>query len=108
MIQLQISITYCISHYCHRNLNTQIHTFLIYYQGNNILTSHTINLYSLLNLYYFNNLVHGTYGLTSHRKDEAIMVKRLAQGHKRRDQPGRESDALDRSVTTLHNLMLSW
>ena len=38
--------------------------------------------------HYFNNLVHWTYDLTSHPKDEAIMVKCLAQGHKHRDQPG--------------------
>ena len=29
---------------------------------------------------------------TSHPKDETIMVKCLAQGHKRRDQPGRDSN----------------
>ena len=32
------------------------------------------------------------YSFTSHPKDEAIMVKCLAQGHKRRDQPGRDSN----------------
>ena len=43
--------------------------------------------------------VHGTYGLTSHPKDEAIMGKcraqghkRRAQGHKRRDQPSWDSN----------------
>ena len=30
------------------------------------------------------NTTHGTYSFTSHPKDEAIMVKCLAQGHKRR------------------------
>ena len=33
-------------------------------------------------MHYFNNLAHETYGLTSHLKDEEIMVKCLAQGHK--------------------------
>ena len=37
--------------------------------------------------------VHYTaYSFTSHPKDEAIMVKCLAQGHKRRDRPGRDSN----------------
>ena len=40
---------------------------------------------------YINNLVHGTYGLTSHPKDEAIMVKGLAQGQ-HRDRPFRDSN----------------
>ena len=55
---------------------------------------------------------HGTYGFTSHPKDEAIMVKCLAQGHKRLDRPGRDSNphsdntdlepnALDCSAMTL-------
>ena len=35
---------------------------------------------------------HGTYSFTSHPKDEAIIVKCLAQGHKRRDRPGRDSN----------------
>ena len=35
---------------------------------------------------------HGTYRFTSHRKDGAIMVKCLAQGHKRRDRLGRDSN----------------
>ena len=43
-------------------------------------------------VHYFNNLVHGTYGLTSHPKEEAIMDKCLAWGHKRHDQPGRDSN----------------
>ena len=56
---------------------------------------------ALIYVHYFNNLAHGTYGtLTSHPKDEAIMVKCLAQGHKRRH-PGLESDAPDRSATKL-------
>ena len=48
----------------------------------------------------------------SHPKDEAIMVKCLAQGHKRRDRPGRDSNphsdntrTWDRSATTLYWLM---
>ena len=32
------------------------------------------------------------YNFTSHPKDEAIMVKCLAQGHKRRHRPGRDSN----------------
>ena len=34
----------------------------------------------------------GPYSFTSHPKDEAIMVKCLAQGHKRRDRAGRDSN----------------
>ena len=43
-------------------------------------------------VHYFNNTVHRTYSLTSHSKDEAIMVKCLAQGHKSQDRPGRDSN----------------
>ena len=35
--------------------------------------------------FYVHYTTHGTYSFTSHPKDEAIMVKCLAQGHKRRD-----------------------
>ena len=42
--------------------------------------------------FYVHYTTHGTYSFTSHPKDEAIMVKCLAQGHKRRDQPGRDSN----------------
>ena len=38
---------------------------------------------------YLHYTTHGTYSFTSHPKDEAIMVECLAQGHKRRDRPGR-------------------
>ena len=46
----------------------------------------------------------------SHPKDEAIMVKCLAQGHRRRDRPELESNARDRSATTFpeHFLMLKF
>ena len=65
--------------------------------------------------FYVHYTTHGTYSFTSYPKDEAIMVKCLAQGHKRRDRPGRdsthiltaselESNALDPSATTLHLL----
>ena len=38
--------------------------------------------------FYVHYTTHGTYSFTSHPKDEAnIMVKCLAQGHKRRDRP---------------------
>ena len=56
-------------------------------------------------VHYFNNLVHN--GLMSHPKDEAIIVKCLAQGHKGCNWPGQDSNpqhqsnALDRSATTL-------
>ena len=40
----------------------------------------------------FHNKCPGTYSFTSHPKDEAIMVKCLAQGHKCRDRPGRDSN----------------
>ena len=40
--------------------------------------------------FYVHYTTHGTYSFTSHPKDEAIMVKCLAQGHKRRDRPGFE------------------
>ena len=48
-------------------------------------------------LFYVHYTTHGTYSFTSHPKDEAIMVKCLAQGHKDtrtqgRDQPGRDSN----------------
>ena len=36
--------------------------------------------------FYVHYTTHGTYNFTSHPKDEAIMVKCLAQGHKRRGQ----------------------
>ena len=35
--------------------------------------------------FYVHYTTHGTYSFTSHLKDQAIMVKCLAQGHKRRD-----------------------
>ena len=67
--------------------------------------------------FYVHYTTHGTYSFTSHLKDKAIMVKCLAQGHKRRDRPGRvrthilatselESNALDRSATTLHIIII--
>ena len=40
--------------------------------------------------FYVHYTTHGTYSFTSHPKDEAIMVKCLAEGHKRRDRPGRD------------------
>ena len=43
--------------------------------------------------FYVHYTTHGTYSFTSHPKDEAIMVKCLAQGHKRRDQPGWDSNS---------------
>ena len=43
---------------------------------------------------YVHYTTHGTYSFTSHPKDEAIMVKCLAQGHKRRDRPGRQHQNL--------------
>ena len=42
--------------------------------------------------FYVPYTTHGTYSFTSHPKDEAIMVKCLAQRHKRRDRPGRDSN----------------
>ena len=61
--------------------------------------------------FYVHHTTRGTYSFTSHPKDEAIMVKCLAQGHKRCDRPGRdhrthilttpESNALDRSAMTV-------
>ena len=42
--------------------------------------------------FYVHHTTHGTYSFTSHPKDEAIMVKYLAQGHKHRDRPGRDSN----------------
>ena len=38
-----------------------------------------------LGFFYVHYTTHGTYSFTSHLKDKAIMVKCLAQGHKRRD-----------------------
>ena len=43
-------------------------------------------------LLYVHYTTHGTYSFTSHPKDEVIMIKCLAQGHKRRDRPGRDSN----------------
>ena len=37
--------------------------------------------------FYMRYTTHGTYSLRPIRRDEAIMVKCLAQGHKRRDRP---------------------
>ena len=42
--------------------------------------------------FYVHYTTQGTYSLTSHPKDEAIVVKWLAQGHKRRNQPDRDSN----------------
>ena len=42
--------------------------------------------------FYVHYTTHGTYIFTSHPKGEAIMVKCLAQGHKHRDRPGRDSN----------------
>ena len=42
--------------------------------------------------FYVHYTTHGTYSFTSHPKDEAIMVKCLAQEHKRRDRPGQDSN----------------
>ena len=42
--------------------------------------------------FYVHYITHRTYSFTSHPKDEAIMVKCLAQGHKCRDRPGRDSN----------------
>ena len=38
--------------------------------------------------FYVHYTTHGTHSFTSYPKDEAITVKCLAQGHKRRDRPG--------------------
>ena len=65
--------------------------------------------------FYVHYTTHGTYSFTSHPKDEAIMVKCLAQGHTCHylesnphsgflTRPEFESGALDRSATTLHSL----
>ena len=43
--------------------------------------------------FYVHYTTHGTYSFTSHPKDKAIMVKCLDQGHKRRDQSGRDSNS---------------
>ena len=43
--------------------------------------------------FYVHYTTHRTYSFTSHPKDEAIMVKCLAQGHKRCDRPGRDSNS---------------
>ena len=43
--------------------------------------------------FYVRYTTHRTYSFTSHLKDEAIMVKCLAQGHKRRDGLGRDSNS---------------
>ena len=43
--------------------------------------------------FYVHYTTHETYSFTSHPKDEAIMVKCLAQGHKCRDRPGRDSNS---------------
>ena len=42
--------------------------------------------------FYVHYTTHRTYSFTSHPKDEAIMVKCLAQGHKRRNRPGWDSN----------------
>ena len=43
--------------------------------------------------FYVYYTTHGTYTFTSYPKDEAIMVKCIAQGHKRRDRLGRDSNS---------------
>ena len=47
---------------------------------------------SVLGSFYVHYTTHRTYSFTSHPKDEAIMGKCLAQGHKRRNRPGRDSN----------------
>ena len=42
--------------------------------------------------FYVHYTTHGTYSFTFHPKGEAISVKCLAQGHKRRNRPGRDSN----------------
>ena len=42
--------------------------------------------------FYVHYTTHGTYSFTSHPKDEAIMVKCLAQRHKHHDQTCRDSN----------------
>ena len=42
--------------------------------------------------FYVHYTTHMTYSFTSHLKDEAIMIKCLPQGHKRRDRPDRNSN----------------
>ena len=42
--------------------------------------------------FYVHYTTHGTYSFTSHPKDEAIIVKCLAQGNKCHDRPGRDSN----------------
>ena len=45
-------------------------------------------------LFYKHYTTHGAYRCTSHQKNEAIMVKCLAQGHKCRHRPGRDSNLI--------------
>ena len=53
--------------------------------------------------FYVHYITHGTYSFTSHPKDEAIMVKCLAQGHKRRDRPGRNLNPhSDQNLSPMH------
>ena len=59
-------------------------------------------------VHHFNNLVHGTYGLTSHPKDEAIMVKCPAQGHKRHDRLGRDSNSHSDNSQNLSFIEMNW
>ena len=73
----------------------------------------TISVLSVL-LHALHN-THGTYSFTSHPKDEAIMVKCLAQGHKRRDRPGRDSNPhSDNTITWVqckewsHTFSFTW
>ena len=67
--------------------------------------------------FYVHYTTHGTYSFTSHPKDEAIMVKRLAQGQKCRyresnphsgfiSTPELERCTLDRSATNIPLLPL--
>ena len=42
--------------------------------------------------FYMHYTTHGTYSFMSYPKDEAVMVKCLDQGHKRRNRPGRDSN----------------
>ena len=43
--------------------------------------------------FYVHYTTDGTYSFTSHPEDKAIMVKCLAQGYKRRDRPGQDSNS---------------
>ena len=67
-------------------LYTYLECFLVHFAANPEAPGQAPSLYDKCpGFFYVHYTTHGTYSFTSHPKDEAIMVKCLAQGHKCHD-----------------------